>query len=210
MTNMEEETYTCFFYGTLMALPILSRVIYGTQSPDPWQRDRLKIRPAILHDHCRHRVKNVDYPGVVPQVGKSVRGTLVEGLSKMDIERLDHFEGDEYDRIQVKVQVLLDESLSENKETHIEGETVQAGIYMWTMGTQFLEEGEWDFEQFTKLKLRNWVGDSKNFEFQESGTTDPMGGRWWQRPGEVDSADSSSTTTTAPTSNPASTNDSSK
>ena len=46
------------------------------------------------------------------------------------------------------------------------GETVMAGIYIWTEGTQYLEDTEWDFDHFVKQKLRNWVGDAKNFEFQ--------------------------------------------
>jgi len=177
MTYTEEETYTCFFYGTLMAFPILSRVIYGTQYCDPWQKERLRIRPAILYDHCRHRVRGVDYPGVIPQQGKCVRGTVVEGLSKMDIEKLDYFEGNEYDRRMVAVKVLLDEKQIENKETHREGETLQANIYVWVEGNHYLEDEEWDFEHFVKAKLRNWVGESRNFEFEEAGTTDPTGGR---------------------------------
>ncbi|KAF3927267.1 hypothetical protein ABW20_dc0109311 [Dactylellina cionopaga] len=190
MTNMEEETYTCFFYGTLMAFPILSRVIYGTQHPDPWQRDRLRIRPALLQDHCRHRVKNVDYPGVIAQAGCSVRGTVVEGLSKMDIERLDSFEGTEYDRRQVEVHLVADEKALDvsSISSRLTGETIRAGIYIWIEGTQYLEDAEWDFDHFVQKKLRNWVGDTKNFEFQEFGQTDPMGGRWWPRPDEVDAA----------------------
>ncbi|KAK6347091.1 hypothetical protein TWF696_007171 [Orbilia brochopaga] len=167
MTNMDEETYTCFFYGTLMAFPILSRVIYGTQHPDPWQRDRLRIRPAILHDHCRYRVRGVDYPGVIPQAGCSVRGTVVEGLSKMDIERLDSFEGDEYDRLHVNANILADDQLLDiHHDARETGEVVRAGIYIWVQGSQYLEDSEWDFDHFVKQKLRDWVGDSKNFEFQ--------------------------------------------
>ncbi|EWC45011.1 hypothetical protein DRE_06291 [Drechslerella stenobrocha 248] len=194
---MEEETYTCFFYGTLMAFPILSRVIYGTQNPDPWQKERLRVRPAILHDHCRHRVKGVDYPGVIAQSGNSVRGTVVEGLSKVDIERLDIFEGDEYERLQVDVNLLSNEqTLDISRSAHETGEVIQAGIYIWVQGTHYLEDAEWDFDHFTKQKLRNWVGDSKNFEFQESGAPDPMGGRWWARPDEVDATANSAAAAT--------------
>ncbi|KAF3926772.1 hypothetical protein ABW21_db0208425 [Orbilia brochopaga] len=188
VTNMEEETYTCFFYGTLMAFPILSRVIYGTQHPDPWQQDRLRVRPAILHDHCRHQVRGVDYPGVVAEAGCSVRGTVVEGLSKMDIDRLDSFEGDEYERQHVNVTILADDNVldihPDAKETD---EVVRAGTYIWVQGNQHLENAEWDFDHFIKLKLRAWVGDSKNFD-QESGASGPMGGSWWSRPDEVDAA----------------------
>jgi hypothetical protein len=45
-------------------------------------------------DHERHRVLGVDYPGVVPRQGKSVRGTLVQNLTRADAARLDAFEGD--------------------------------------------------------------------------------------------------------------------
>jgi hypothetical protein len=47
-------------------------------------------------DHERHRVLGVDYPGVVPRQGKSVRGTLVQNLTRADVARLDAFEGDVY------------------------------------------------------------------------------------------------------------------
>ena len=36
----------------------------------------------------------VDYPGLVPRPGKSVRGTLVQNLTRADVDRLDAFEGD--------------------------------------------------------------------------------------------------------------------
>jgi len=49
-------------------------------------------------DHERHRVIGVDYPGLVPRPGKSVRGTLVENLTLQDIIRLDAFEGEVYFR----------------------------------------------------------------------------------------------------------------
>jgi len=39
-------------------------------------------------------VLKVDYPGIVPREGKSVRGMLVENLTKADVGRLDAFEGD--------------------------------------------------------------------------------------------------------------------
>lgn len=60
-----------------------------------------------LQDYTRHHVKNADYPAVVSAdkgrkiVGRqltddeaSVRGTVVRGLSRSDIQFLDTFEGD--------------------------------------------------------------------------------------------------------------------
>lgn len=61
----------------------------------------------IQQDHTRHHVKGVDYPAVVPnEIGRkilrrdlskwegSVRGKVVQGLTRKDLELLDIFEGD--------------------------------------------------------------------------------------------------------------------
>ncbi|EIM91234.1 uncharacterized protein STEHIDRAFT_50247 [Stereum hirsutum FP-91666 SS1] len=92
-------THAAFFYGTLMHPKILRRVI-GHEG------DRLEICPAVLMDHTRHHVKHADYPAVLPyekskelferglsREEKSVRGTLVVGLTNKDIHFLDVFEG---------------------------------------------------------------------------------------------------------------------
>jgi len=140
-----------------MATPVLYRVIYGTLTPESWQNGSLRIRPALLPSYCRYHVRNVDYPGIVPEAGKSVRGTCVEGLTRMDIGRLDTFEGMEYTRKIVKVKILD----KNGKET---GEEKEAATYEWTAGRGNLEDQEWDFQHFVKEKLRAWAGGRKQFE----------------------------------------------
>jgi hypothetical protein len=91
---------SAFFYGTLMHPLILKRVIGNDGS-------HLKICPAVLLDHTRHHVRNEAYPGVLPyskseaffdkpldKDERSVRGSLVTGLSESDMKLLDYFEGD--------------------------------------------------------------------------------------------------------------------
>ncbi|OSD06492.1 hypothetical protein PYCCODRAFT_1431487 [Trametes coccinea BRFM310] len=109
-------SHSAFFYGTLLHPAILRRVIghEGIQ---------LQLCPAILLDHTRHKIKNADYPAVLPysrsrdlflQAGqkdltpeeRTVRGTYVSGLSDRDIALLDLFEGDEYTRERVNVHPL--------------------------------------------------------------------------------------------------------
>lgn len=142
-----------------MAREILFRVIYGDGqvSRDPAKAilaKQVNIRPAILHDHCRHRVRDADYPGVVPQNGQTVRGTYVTGLTDGDIARLDVFEGYDYTRQFVKVKV---DGLGD-------GEEVTAETYMWTGGEDSLEKKEWDYEEFRKEKLHRWTGTSPEFQ----------------------------------------------
>ena len=164
-------SHTAFFYGTLMAPPVLHRVIWGSQTPPtPAHASLLHIRPAILHAHQRHKVKHADYPAVVPaHADASVRGTLVEGLTDGDMWRLDIFEGSEYARQKVRARVLLarqggqtDEQgmgdVSQREEDNVEGDEVEAETYVWIAGAQRLEAAPWDFAEFVRDKMRRWVG----------------------------------------------------
>ena len=90
-----------------MAPQVLHCVIFGQVNPEPWQKELISIRPAILHGHRRHRVKGEDYPGILPAYPTSaVLGSVVTGLSEADIYRLDKFEGSEYEKRKVNVQLL--------------------------------------------------------------------------------------------------------
>lgn len=71
------------------------------------------------------------------------------GLSDADIYHLDMFEGSEYLRIRVKVE------LPEGKQ--------EAETYVYTAGDDCLEKREWDFEEFCREKLHRWVGNSDEF-----------------------------------------------
>ncbi|GAD96851.1 disease resistance protein Aig2, putative [Paecilomyces variotii No. 5] len=178
--------HTLFFYGTLMAPQILHRVCHGRPDPEPWQKNMLTIRPAILHGYRRHRVRGADYPGIIPgsddassSNNSSVLGTVVSGLTDGDIYRLDLFEGDEYVKKPVKVRVLRsassvrgrkEESTAKKGDEHLrdmldkaeaelvgEGEEVDATVYVWAAGEGRLESGEWDFESFKRDKMSWWV-----------------------------------------------------
>lgn len=153
--------HTAFFYGTLMAPPVLHRVIWGSQTPPtPAHASLLSIRPAILHAHQRRHVKNADYPAVIPaDPASQVRGTLVQGLTDGDIWRLDIFEGAEYERQDVSVRVLDSKGRAGDADhADVEGEEVLAQTYIWIAGEHRLDAGEWDFDHFVKEKMSRWVG----------------------------------------------------
>lgn len=164
-------SHTAFFYGTLMAPPVLHRVIWGSQTPpSPAHASLLHIRPAVLHAHRRHKVKQADYPAILPvHTPSSVRGTLVQGLTDGDIWRLDMFEGSEYQRQKVRVRVLQPKDqggntevgmadLSQKEQDNVEGEAVEAETYIWIAGAHRLESEEWDFAEFVRDKMKRWVG----------------------------------------------------
>lgn len=171
-----------------MASPVLHRVCHGTSKPEPWQTQDITIKPAILYNYRRHRVLGRDYPGLVPvdssidsksnvaldggsdeNPRSSVRGTVVTGLGDADIWRLDIFEGDEYEKRDVKIRILEDESQTSHgnegdklrssildaKETEQE---IEAVTYVWTSDRNILEDEEWDFQGFLRDKLHLWAG----------------------------------------------------
>jgi len=188
MTSPQADGNVAFFYGTLMATPVLYRVIYGTLTPESWQNGSLRVRPALLPFYCRYHVKDVDYPGIVPEAGKSVHGTCVEGLTRMDIWRLDTFEGTQYTRKIVRVKILD----KNGKET---GEEKEAATYEWTAGRDSLEDEEWNFQHFVKEKLSAWADDVEEYE-----EVDGLGGRCWEDGFQDDRAGNTGDNATASTS----------
>ncbi|GAB7351054.1 hypothetical protein MBLNU459_g1534t1 [Dothideomycetes sp. NU459] len=148
---------SAFFYGTLMAPQVLHRVIYGMSATSPNNRHTAAVTstPAILPSHRRHRVSNADYPAILPSSpSSSVRGTFVTGLSDADMWRLDIFEGGEYARRTVEVQLLKDDAGAGAGDAVV----AEAQTYVWIAGAHRLEDREWDFETFKTEKLRFWTG----------------------------------------------------
>ena len=146
-----------------MAPQVLYRVCYGFSEPTTLQKSLLRIQPAVLHEYCRHKVIDCDYPAIIPSANDSVRGAYVHGLTDADIRRLDIFEGSEYARRKVEVQ-LLDAVGYDDGRGNEEGQTKVAETYIWTADEEYLEEGEWDFAEFKRDKLRDWVGRRDEFD----------------------------------------------
>lgn len=152
-----------------MAPEILSRVLHGHITPSrrpQLAQQQLHIQPAVLHGYSRHKVAGADYPGIIPSTvgtGKSVRGTYVRGLSAGDVERLDVFEGGEYERVVVRCVVLVPRVGGDGGVELVEGEEVVAETYVFTAGEGGLEAEEWDYETFRREKLRNWADTSVEY-----------------------------------------------
>ncbi|KDQ57333.1 hypothetical protein JAAARDRAFT_35959 [Jaapia argillacea MUCL 33604] len=175
-------TKSAFFYGTLLHPTILKRVIGNDGS-------HLEICPAILLDHTRHHIKGADYPAVVPYErskilfdhelepeDRSVRGTLVTGLSQSDIDFLDTFEGNEYVRTTVHVHPLapftsLTSATASPSTTnditpstapplpplHTLAPPLPADSYIWSNPLSEVKKELWSYEVFVKENAWKWV-----------------------------------------------------
>lgn len=154
------------YVGTLMAPQVLSRVCHGSHKS--LANPNMTTRPAVLHRYRRHKVKNADYPAILPHIGfeSSVRGTVVSGLTDGDLWRLDIFEGDEYERQRVKVRILSVEGAEDGTGQVESDEEVEAEAYVWIAGADRLEDNEWDFGEFVREKMSRWVGVEGDGEYK--------------------------------------------
>jgi Gamma-glutamyl cyclotransferase, AIG2-like len=149
-----------------MAPAVLYRVIYGTPKPETWEKERVTIQTAVLHGFHRRAVKFAEFPAIIANPSRTVRGAYIAGLTDRDIQRLDAYEGDMYQRRKVKVKLLRDvklqDSIPDSKLASLEDAEVEAETYVWALDPKDLDKDEWDFENFRTTKLRAWIGDSSS------------------------------------------------
>ena len=118
----------CFAYGSLMCEEIMFAVAAA----------RPLFVPARLDGYRRAPVDGEDYPGIVPAAGASVAGALYLELPDSAWPRLDGFEGEEYRREAVEVQ--LPDGRAETAWTY---------VFKPEYGHR-LAAGEWDFAHFLR------------------------------------------------------------
>lgn len=83
-----------FTYGSLV-VPRIMRGVTGRSHA---------CERATLVGYARYRLIDRVYPGLVPEAGSATEGQLYYDLDLDDLERLDAFEADEYDRHEVEVR----------------------------------------------------------------------------------------------------------
>lgn len=141
-----------------MVPEILYRVCYGKDSSEHFKKGELVVKPAILQGFCRKKARNLDYPGIIRKEGSSMRGMAVTGLTEKHVKRLDIFEGDEYAREKVTVEILNEANDENEKKTNTK---LEVETYVWIAGEDKLEPGEWDLDEFMKVKMDHWSGDAE-------------------------------------------------
>src|SRR5690606_28905328 len=91
-------TRNCFAYGTLMHAPIMAAAC----------GHRAHGVPAVLRGFARHPVRGAHYPGIAPDPQGRVHGLLYRDLTAAALGRLDRFEGMQYVRRSVRVELAGD------------------------------------------------------------------------------------------------------
>ena len=131
-----------FAYGTLMFEDIMSSV----------SGCGCKCEPALLHDYRRYRVRNAVYPGIVPESGGVVRGTVYFNLAESAWQRLDLFEGEMYRRQTVEVKFA--DRRTQRAQTYI----VRPEF------TSRLSRREWSSDEFLREGKSRFLARYRGFE----------------------------------------------
>jgi gamma-glutamylcyclotransferase (GGCT)/AIG2-like uncharacterized protein YtfP len=131
-----------FVYGTLCAKPLLAWVLTG----DANRVDEITplICPAEAQDLARYALRGKDYPAAVLKEGSVTKGYLLQPATRSQRRKLDDFEGEIY-RVETVAVKKLD------------GQQVQADVYIWD-GEEEGFDGEWDFGEFERERLEDFLG----------------------------------------------------
>ncbi|KAK3041536.1 hypothetical protein RJ639_002222 [Escallonia herrerae] len=133
--------HTVFVYGSLLADEVV-RVLLK----------RIPLSsPAILNDYHRYSIKGRVYPAIIPLEKKNVTGKVLLGITDPELDILDTFEDVEYERRSVVVS-LVDSS-----------EKVQAYTYVWANSTDPNLYGEWNFEEWKPLYMKDFIQMTTGF-----------------------------------------------
>ncbi len=82
-----------FVYGTLLFDEVVEAVTGR----------RLEGAPAVLEGFARRRIRERNYPGIVPDADERTAGRLYRDVDTDSLARLDVFEGELYDRLSLEV-----------------------------------------------------------------------------------------------------------
>jgi len=134
-----------FTYGTLM-IPEVMVAVTTRKFPSI---------DAILKGYARFTIKGESYPGITPEPGAITEGIIYFDVDERSLERLDAFEGDLYQRIEI---------MAETKEKKI----LSADAYVIKPKFRsYLSSQEWNMKEFAqkhlKTFLETYTGFQKNY-----------------------------------------------
>ncbi|KAL6603534.1 hypothetical protein ACP70R_043895 [Stipagrostis hirtigluma subsp. patula] len=130
-----------FVYGSLMQEEVV-RAILKRVPPSA---------PALLPNYHRFNIKNRIYPAILPTESKKVAGKVIMGVTDEELNVLDAFEDVEYVRRRVEI------SLTDSSETML------ADTYVWSDAEDPDLYGEWDFEEWKKLHMKDFLAMTLGF-----------------------------------------------
>ncbi|EEF34406.1 Protein AIG2, putative [Ricinus communis] len=154
--SCSSELHRVFVYGSLLEEDIVRVLLKRVP----------RSSPAVLHGFHRFSIKGRVYPAILPVSNNSshVAGKVLFGISDPELRILDIFEDVEYQRTTVDVS-LMDGGRSSSQ-------ILQAHTYVWENKTDPDLFGEWDFEEWKKAHMNDFlkmsIGFMEELELPES------------------------------------------
>ncbi|KAK2446173.1 AIG2 (avirulence induced gene) family protein [Trifolium repens] len=139
--STQNQNHNVFVYGSLLADEVV-RALLNRVPPSS---------PATLSDYHRFKIKDRVYPAILPVQSKKVTGRVLLGISGVELDILDEFEDVEYTR--TEVDVLFTEK----------SENLRAYAYVWSNPNDPDLYAEWDFEEWKKVHMDDFVKMTGSF-----------------------------------------------
>jgi len=124
-----------FTYGTLMVREIWCRVV----------KDGYRSASGIISGYARFTVAGERYPGLVESPSGSLAGVVYFDVNDADVARLDHFEGEEYERTEVFVELA-------------EGQKIACQTYLFKHEFRHrLTDNVWSLDEFLHTGIKEFL-----------------------------------------------------
>ena len=151
LMDATQEAHPIFLYGTLLATRLLSWLLTGDQNNELLLANHLK--PVTLHGFSRRGVRGKDYGALLKSRSTdSVTGLLFSPRNISDRRKLYNFEGEQY-----KMETVV--------VTNENGAKLDAFAFVWAGAEDELTSTEWDFDEFVKDRLEDWLDLFDGIEF---------------------------------------------
>uniref|UniRef100_A0A0A9VPL8 Putative gamma-glutamylcyclotransferase n=1 Tax=Arundo donax TaxID=35708 RepID=A0A0A9VPL8_ARUDO len=141
--------HSVFVYGSLMAEEVVRAVLKRVPP----------AAPALLPNHHRFNIKDRIYPAILPVESKKVAGMVIMGVTDEELEVLDAFEDVEYTRARVEISL----NISKPCKPVDSSETMLADTYVWSDAEDPNLYGEWDFEEWKRLHMKDFLTMTNGF-----------------------------------------------
>ncbi|DBB07818.1 TPA: hypothetical protein ACH3X3_009227 [Trebouxia sp. C0006] len=134
--ELSKMAHTVFVYGTLLSEEIVKILL--NRNPES--------HPATVKGYSRYRIRGRVYPAILPTTpSDELTGMVLCGLSEREFEILDEYEDEDYFR--TKVTALEQDT----------GKEVPADIYVWKDSLRSELYGTWDYDEFRRLHLKEYM-----------------------------------------------------
>ncbi|XP_020155073.1 AIG2-like protein D isoform X1 [Aegilops tauschii subsp. strangulata] len=144
--------HSVFVYGTLMAEEVV-RVLLGRVPPSsPALLPNQYVRACALRSTPPGRlsIRGRVYPAILPVDGSKVPGKVWQGITDRELDVLDIFEDEEY--VRETVGISLADSADMIAYAYIWGNVDDPDLY-----------GEWDFDEWKKVHLKDYITMTQDF-----------------------------------------------